>query len=481
MQSFNLLFSESFLNGKLQHFSEKKFPIINPVNQQVITTVFDESRTTLSKAIDFAYNSFQEWKNRTAKERASIVHKWYELLIQHKEELAHIISLESGKPIKESLGEVDYAAAYIEWFSEEAKRNYGDIIPPYTQNKHTIAIKQPIGVVGIITPWNFPIAMITRKVAPALAVGCTVVIRPSELTPLSALAITSLAYKAGIPDGVIHTIIGSDASEMGKEFCENPKVAKISFTGSTRVGKILMQQSSHQLKKLSLELGGNAPFIIFDDADIELAVKGCIAAKFRFSGQTCVCVNRIFVHENIFEKFTEQFLQEVQKLKMGDSLDSTTNIAPIISKNSLLRLENIVQDAVQKGAKILCGGKSIAPQFFEPTVLTNASDDMLLAQEEIFGPIAALYSFKTEKEVIQRANNTPYGLASYFYTKDLNKIFRISESLEYGMIGINEGLISSEMIPFGGVKESGIGREGSKYGLDSYTEIKYICLGNLLK
>ncbi|MDR2282490.1 MAG: NAD-dependent succinate-semialdehyde dehydrogenase, partial [Sphingobacterium sp.] len=359
-------------------------------------------------------------------------------------------------------------------------RNYGDVIPGFTADKRIITLKEPVGVVGAITPWNFPLAMITRKIAPALAVGCTVVVRPSEETPFTALAINYLADLAGFPKGVYNTVVGTDASEMGKELCENKKVAKISFTGSTTVGKILMSQCAGTLKKMSRELGGNAPLIVFDDADIDLAVKGALAGKFRFGGQTCVCVNRILVQEGIHDLFVEKFTAAVKKMKLGSGLDPDVSIGPLINQRAIRRMEEMTKDAIAKGGHVVTGGNAVAPQFFEPTIIVDANESMEFAQNEIFGPIAPIFKFKTEQDAVRIANDTIYGLASYFFTNDLNRSWRVREQLEYGIVGINEGLISSEVVPFGGVKESGQGREGSKYGLDSYVDIKYVCIGGVV-
>lgn len=441
--------------------------------------VYNHDIEHVKKAIDAAYNSFDEWKSKTAKERSLILLKWFDLINENKDEIAHIMSLESGKPLKECLGEIDYGASFIEWFAEEAKRNNGTVIPGYTQDRRISVIKQPVGVVGAITPWNFPLAMITRKIAPALAVGCTVVVRPSVDTPFTALAIAHLAEKAGFPKGVINVIIGNDSSAMGKELCENPKVAKISFTGSTRVGKILMKQCSDDLKRLSLELGGNAPFIVFNDANIDDAVQGAIAGKFRFSGQTCVCVNRILVQEEVYDEFIEKFVAEVNKLKVGNGLDEGVNFGPLINQKSVDKMQGFVDDAKQKGGKILTGGSKLNDYFYPPTVIADANTDMRFAKEEIFGPVAPVFKFKTEEEAIKMANDTEFGLASYFYTNDLNRSIRVSEALEYGMAGVNTGLISSEVAPFGGIKHSGQGREGSVYGLDDFVNLKYVCVGNV--
>jgi len=480
MQSYkDLIFGESFVDGSWQHASTHKLEVKNPVDLSVIAEIYDEDRAFVATAIQGAHHAFPAWKAKSAKERSAILMAWFDLIIQHKEELATIMTLESGKPLAESRGEVDYGASYIQWFAEEAKRNYGDIIPGYTADKRVMTLKEPIGVVGAITPWNFPLAMITRKVAPALAVGCTVVIRPSEETPLTALAINHLAQQAGFPAGVVNTVVGANASEMGKELCESKLVAKISFTGSTRVGQILMAQCAPTLKKMSLELGGNAPFIVFDDADVDLAVKGALAGKFRFGGQTCVCVNRILVQDKIHDLFVEKFSAAVKALKMGNGLEDGITLGPLINPAAIARMKSMLTDAQAKGGKVILGGQAKEPQFFEPTIVLEATSDMEFAHNEIFGPIAPIFRFKTEEEAIQLANDTIYGLASYFYTNDLNRSWRVREQLEYGIVGINEGLISSETVPFGGVKYSGQGREGSKYGLDSYVDIKYVCVGNV--
>ena len=474
-----LIFEKSFVNGEWINESDSKFEVINPFDLSVIGQVYNDDRLLVKKAIDVAHSAFKTWKKTSVKERSILMMRWYDLIVQNKNEIATIMTLESGKPFAESLGEIDYGANYIQWFAEEAKRNYGDVIPGFTSEKRIMVLKEPVGVVGAITPWNFPIAMITRKIAPALAVGCTVVIRPSEETPLTALAINYLAHEAGFPKGVINTVVGTNASEMGKELCENSKVSKISFTGSTTVGKILMQQCSDSLKKLSLELGGNAPFIVFDDADLDLAVKGAISGKFRFGGQTCVCINRILVQKNVYDAFVEKFTAAAKNLKLGNGLNPETQIGPLINQIAIERMNEMIQDATSKGGEIKLGGNFVAPQFFEPTIIANANSEMLFAKNEIFGPIAPIFKFKTEEEAIEMANDTIYGLASYFYTKDLNRTWRVREALEYGIVGINDGLISSEMVPFGGVKQSGQGREGSKYGMDYYVDLKYVCIGNV--
>lgn len=475
----HLLFRQSFINGKWTKESDKNFDVFNPSTDKKIISVFDNGEKSIKKAIFAAYLSMPKWKALAAKDRSAILLKWFDLIHANKEAIATIMTLESGKPYQESLGEINYGAAFIQWFAEEAKRVYGDIIPGFSADKRIAVIRQPIGVVGAITPWNFPLAMITRKIAPALAAGCSVVVRPSELTPLTALAINKLAHDAGFPNGVINTVVGLDASKMGLALCESDKVAKISFTGSTRVGQILSAQSAQTLKKLSLELGGNAPMIIFEDADIDAAIKGTIAGKFRFSGQTCVCVNRILVHENIYETFVKKFTSAVKDLVVGDGFAKNTQIGPVINQKAIEKAQSFVKDAVSKGGKIKTGGKIRKGLFFEPTVIADATEDMNFAQEEIFGPIAPIFKFSTDQEAIDMANNTIFGLASYFYSKDINRIIKVSEALEYGIVGVNEGLISSEVVPFGGVKYSGTGREGSKYGIEDYTELKYICIGGV--
>ena len=475
----DLIFTSSYINGEWKQIGQKKFSVINPFNQKEIVQVDDGGAEAIKKAIDSAQSAFPKWRDLLAKERSEILEKWYDLIQQHKSEIATIMTLESGKPINESKGEVDYAASFAKWFAEEAKRVYGDIIPTHAHKKRIAVLKQPIGVVGAITPWNFPLAMITRKVSPALAAGCTVVIKPTKESPLCALLLAHLAQKAGFPAGVLNIAVGSNSKEMGKALCESPLVKKISFTGSTEVGKALMAQSSQTLKKMSLELGGNAPFIVFEDADVDLAVKGAIAAKFRNSGQTCVCVNRFLIHQDIYDQFSEKLLKEIQKLKMGNGLESENHIGPLINSKAVEKVKSLIQDAKEKGAKITYGGNSLEGNFFEPTLITNANSDMQFSNEEIFGPVAALYKFKSLEQALDMANDTIYGLAAYFYSKDINRCWKVSEELEYGMVGINTGLISTEVAPFGGIKASGMGREGSKYGIEEYLEIKYLCYGNI--
>ncbi|QHT65689.1 NAD-dependent succinate-semialdehyde dehydrogenase [Rhodocytophaga rosea] len=479
-QENNLIRSQSYINGEwVQAASGKIFEVSNPATGEVMATVPDMSREDVRKAIDAAHDAWPSYRDLTAKERAALLKKWYALILEHKQELARLMTMECGKVLQESLGEVEYGAGFIEWFAEEAKRTYGDVIPANTKDKRIVVIKQSIGVAAAITPWNFPLAMITRKVGPALAAGSPVVVKPPSETPLTALAISYLAEKAGFPPGVYNTVTTTDNSEVGKEFCENKKVRKLSFTGSTPVGKILMSQCASTLKKLSLELGGNAPFIVFNDADVDAAVKGAIVSKFRNSGQTCVCVNRIYAQDNIYDEFVEKLSKAVAALTVGNGLDKGVQIGPLINEKGLAKVKRHVEDALSKGATIIQGGKPMDGLFYEPTVLADVTRDMIISQDEVFGPAAPVSRFSTEEEVIQLANDTDYGLASYFYTQDMARCWRVAEALESGMVGINEGLISTEVAPFGGIKESGLGREGSKYGMDYYMEIKYLCFGGI--
>ena len=478
----SLLRKESYINGEwISAKNNKTFAVINPFDQSNLANVADLDRAAISKAIDCAENALPSWKAKSATERSIILKKWYQLQIDNLDDLSTILTLEQGKPIAEAKGEIAYGASYVEWFAEEAKRAYGDVIPGHQADKRIIVLKQPIGVVTTITPWNFPNAMIARKVAPALAAGCTVVIKPSEITPLSALALAELSEQAGIPPGVLNVVTSNDAVMVGDEFTSNPKVKKISFTGSTRVGKLLMEKSAGTLKKLSLELGGNAPFIVLNDADLEEAVTGAIAAKYRNAGQTCVCANRIFVQEEVYDEFVEKFTAEVKKLNAGNGLDSNNQIGPLINEAAVKKVASMVKDAKEKGAKLTTGGGhgNQGKNFFDTTVITNIDASMLVMKDEIFGPVAPIVKFKTDDEVVAMANNTEYGLASYFYGNDLKRVWRIAEALEYGMVGINTGLISTPVAPFGGIKESGMGREGSMYGLEDYLEIKYLCFGGI--
>jgi succinate-semialdehyde dehydrogenase/glutarate-semialdehyde dehydrogenase len=476
----NLIKTRAFVNGKWVNATDgKTFDVINPATAEVIAKVTDMNRDDVRKAIDAANDAWPAYRDLTAKERSSLLRQWYSLILEHKEPLARLMTMECGKVLQESLGEVMYGASFVEWFAEEAKRTYGDVIPAPTRDRRVVVIKQSIGVVAAITPWNFPLAMITRKVGPALAAGSPVVVKPPSETPLTALAIAYLAEKAGFPPGVFNTITTTDNSGVGKEFCESKKVRKLSFTGSTAVGKLLMQQCAPTLKKLSLELGGNAPFIVFDDADIDAAVKGAIISKFRNSGQTCVCVNRIYAQDKIYDTFVEKLSAAIATLRVGNGLDKDVQIGPLINEKGLNKVKHHLEDAVKKGAKVKIGGKALSGLFFEPTVLTGATAEMIISQQEVFGPVAPVFRFKTEEEVIRQANDTDYGLASYFYSRDVARCWRVAEALECGMVGINEGLISSEVAPFGGIKESGIGREGSKYGMDYFMEIKYLCFGGI--
>ena len=452
----------------------------NPATGEVIGTVPKLGTAETRGAIDAAQRAFVEWRRKTAKERAAVLRRWYELMLQHQEDLARLMTIEQGKPLIESRGEVLYAASFLEWFAEEAKRVYGDTIPGHTADKRIVVIKQPIGVVGCITPWNFPLAMITRKAGPAIASGCTVVLKPASQTPFSALALAELAERAGIPKGVFNVITGS-AAEIGAELTGNPLVRKVSFTGSTEVGKVLMRQSAETVKKLSLELGGNAPFIVFDDADLDAAVEGAIASKYRNTGQTCVCVNRIYVQDGVYDAFAAKLAAAVQKLKPANGLEAGATQGPLIDDKAVSKVEEHIEDALEKGARVVTGGKrhALGGRFFEPTVLADVAPTALMAKEETFGPVAPLFRFKTEDEAIERANDTEFGLAAYFYGRDIGRVWRVAEALESGMVGINTGLISTEVAPFGGVKESGLGREGSKYGIEEFLEIKYLCLGGI--
>ena len=477
-----LLQDRAYINGEWVTADDgKTFEVTNPFDGQVLAEVPDMGRSETRAAIEAAAKAFQSWKQKTAGERADHLKRWFDLQMTNLDDLARILTLEQGKPLSEAKGEIRYGAAFIEWFAEEAKRVYGDVIPGHATDKRIISLKQPIGVVAGITPWNFPNAMITRKVAPALAAGCTMVIKPAEDTPLSALALAVLAEEAGIPPGVLNIVPTSRPAEVGGELTSNPIVRKLSFTGSTKVGKLLMEQCAATVKKVSLELGGNAPFIVFDDADIEAAVQGAIASKYRNAGQTCVCANRLFVQEEVYDSFTQQLSDAVQQLQMGSGLEEGVSIGPLINDAAMEKVERLVADATGKGARVMTGGQQHAEldNFYEPTVLANVHEDMAISQEEIFGPVAPVFSFKTEAEVVRMANNTPFGLAAYFYGRDYARIWRIAEALEYGMVGINTGMISTPVAPFGGVKESGIGREGSRYGIEEYLELKYLCFGGV--
>ncbi len=475
-----LLRTQAYSNGVwVNADSEATLRVSNPATGEVLGTVPDMGVNETRRAIAAASAAFPAWAARTAKERANILRRWYELLMANKDDLATLMTAEQGKPLAESQGEIGYAASFIEWFAEEAKRLYGDVIPGHQADKRILVLRQPIGVVAAITPWNFPAAMITRKAAPALAAGCTFVCKPASQTPFSALAMAELGARAGIPAGVLNFVTGRDAVGIGGEMTTNSTVRKITFTGSTAVGKKLMAQSAATLKKLSLELGGNAPFIVFDDADLDAAVAGAIASKYRNTGQTCVCANRLLVQSGVYEVFASKLSAAVAKLRVGDGLRGATDQGPLIDSKALAKVEEHIADAVAKGARIALGGKrhALGGTFFEPTILTNATSEMLLAREETFGPVAPLFRFQTEQQAIAMANDTEFGLAAYFYTRDLGRSWRVAEALEYGIVGLNTGLISTEVAPFGGVKESGMGREGSRYGILDYTEIKYLCTG----
>lgn len=468
-----------YINGQfVGSNSQKSFSVLNPYNQEKIAEIADCGVEETRKAIAHAKEAFRSWSRLTGIERGKILRRWYELQMDNLGDLATILTLEQGKPLEEAKGEIAYGASFVEWFAEEAKRVYGDTIPGHQVDKRIVVIKRPIGVVAAITPWNFPNAMIARKVAPALAAGCTVVVKPSELTPLSALALAVLAEEAGFPPGVLNIVTCGTAEAVGKELTENPLVRKLSFTGSTLVGKLLMKQCAGTVKKLSLELGGNAPFIVFEDADIDSAVEGAIASKYRNSGQTCVCSNRFFVQKGVYDEFVKKLTVAVEALQIGNGMEEGVAIGPLIEEKAIHFVEEVVEDALAKGAMVKCGGGRYGEGdtlLYEPTVLTEVDADMKVYSEEIFGPVAPIFKFKTEAEVIALANDTPYGLASYFYGRDHAKIWRVAEALEYGMVGINTGMISTPVAPFGGIKESGFGREGSKYGMDDYLEMKYLC------
>jgi succinate-semialdehyde dehydrogenase / glutarate-semialdehyde dehydrogenase len=456
------------------------YPVLNPATGELVANVQKAGAEETELAIDAANRALPAWRKLTAKERSQRLKRWGELMLSNQKDLATLLSREQGKPLAEAMGEVVYAASFLEWFAEEAKRAYGDVIPSHKADARIIVVKEAIGVVAAITPWNFPLAMVTRKVGPALAAGCTMILKPSEETPLSAFALAVLAEQAGIPAGVFN-IVSGDAVAIGGALQASSIVRKLSFTGSTRTGKLLMRQAADTLKKVSLELGGNAPFIVFDDADLDAAVKGAMASKFRNTGQTCVCVNRFFIQDSVYDAFTAKLAEAVAAMRVGDALQGDTEQGPLINAAALAKVEAHVGDAVEKGAKVLCGGRrhALGGTFFEPTILTEASNDMLIAQEETFGPVAACFRFKDEAQVLALANDTPFGLSAYFYSRDIGRVWRMAEGLEAGMVGINEGIISTEVAPFGGIKESGLGREGSKYGLDDYLELKYLLMGGL--
>jgi succinate-semialdehyde dehydrogenase/glutarate-semialdehyde dehydrogenase len=479
LNDLKLLREQAYINGQwIDADDGTRFAVTNPADGETIVEVSSLGQTETARAISAAQAALPAWRGKTAKERSSVLRTWFELIMDNQEDLAHLLSWEQGKPLAESRGEIAYGASFIEWFAEEAKRVYGDVIPHDKQGRRLVVIKQAIGVVAAITPWNFPNAMITRKVGPALAAGCTVVLKPASETPLSALALAELGERAGVPAGVLNVVTGTRSREIGAELTGNPAVQKLSFTGSTGIGKLLMAQCAQTIKKVSLELGGNAPFIVFEDADLDAAVEGAIGSKFRNSGQTCVCTNRLLVQNSVYDEFARRLVLAVNALKVARAETEGAQQGPLINAKAVAKVEEHISDALAKGATLLAGGKphALGGNFFEPTVLGDVTPAMLVARDETFGPLAPLFRFDTESEAIAMANDTEFGLASYIYTRDLGRAWRVSEALEYGMVGVNEGLISTEVAPFGGIKQSGLGREGSKYGIDDYIEQKYLCL-----
>ena len=478
-----LLRSQLYINGDwVDADSGATMGVFNPATREQITAIPNAGADETWRAIEAADVAFATWRQLVAKERSAILKRWYQLIMENQEDLAQLMTAEQGKPLAESRGEVAYGAAFVEWFAEEGRRVYGDTISANNPNQRIVTLKQPVGVVAAITPWNFPIAMITRKVAPALAAGCTIVLKPATETPLCALALAELGQRAGMPAGVFSVVAGNNARAIGGEMTGNPTVRKLTFTGSTEIGKVLMEQCAGTVKKTSMELGGNAPFIVFDDADLDAAVVGAMASKYRNAGQTCVCANRILVQESVFDAFAEKLVAAVQDLKVGNGADEGVTIGPLINDDAFQKVSAIVDQATANGATVLTGGagtEAKGQNFYQPTVLANVDDSMDVYNEEIFGPIAPLFKFSTEEEAIRIGNDTPFGLSAYFYARDIGRIWRVSEGLDYGIVGINEGIISTEVAPFGGVKESGIGREGSKYGIDDYLEIKYLCMGGV--
>ncbi|MEZ8236930.1 NAD-dependent succinate-semialdehyde dehydrogenase [Vibrio splendidus] len=473
------------LNIKNQHLlsfmvteANNAVAVTNPATGELVGHAPISSQAELANAIERAHVAQKEWAKVPAKSRAASLHRWHQLILENKEDLARIMTIEQGKPLAEATGEVVYGASFIEWFAEEAKRTYGDSIPSTVAGKRLVTIKQPIGVACAITPWNFPIAMITRKAAPALAAGCSFVVKPSDETPLSAFAVVELAYQAGIPKDLLQVVLGDSPEQIGELFTSHPRIKKISFTGSTRVGSILMAQAAKGIKRTSMELGGNAPFIVFDDADIDAAVQGAMASKFRNAGQTCVCANRFYVHSKVYDEFVAKFDQAVQQLKIGNGLDEGVTIGPVVSQNAKNNIQALIDRAVEQGAKPATPTQELDGLFLQPVILKNVKHSMDIVQQEIFGPVAPVMQFETDEELIEMANDTIYGLASYFYSQNIHRVWNIAEALEYGMVGINDGLISTEVAPFGGVKQSGIGREGAKEGIDEYMDIKYLCFGS---
>ncbi|MFZ7090888.1 NAD-dependent succinate-semialdehyde dehydrogenase [Primorskyibacter sp. 2E233] len=474
----SLLETRSYVNGQWVE-GDGTFDVTNPARGDVIAEVADLSRAQVGQAIDAAYVAQKDWAKWTGKERAAVMRKWFDLMMENQDDLGTIMTAEQGKPLAEAKGEIAYGASFVEFFGEEAKRIYGETIPGHQRDKRITVMKQPIGVAASITPWNFPNAMITRKAAPALAAGCAFVARPAAETPLSAIALGVLAERAGIPAGVFNVVCSSRSSDIGKEFCENPKVRKLTFTGSTEVGRILLKQAADQVMKCSMELGGNAPFIVFDDADLDAAVEGAILCKFRNNGQTCVCANRIYVQAGVYDAFAEKLKARVEKMKVGDGLEEGTDLGPLINSDAITKVQEHVADATAKGAKVILGGGEPiqGPGYFlPPTVVTGATQDMAFSKDETFGPLAPLFKFENEDDVIAMANDTIFGLASYFYAKDLSRVYKVAEALEYGIVGVNTGIISTEVAPFGGVKQSGLGREGSHHGIEDYLEMKYVCM-----
>jgi succinate-semialdehyde dehydrogenase/glutarate-semialdehyde dehydrogenase len=476
-----LLQTGYFIDNTWQQQQLPRFAIINPATGETITTVADAGIAETEQAVEAAQKAFGPWSRLPAKERATILRKWYNLVTEHTNDLALLLTTEQGKPLEEAKGEIQYGASFIEWFAEECRRVYGEIIPAPVADRRLLTLKQPIGVVAAITPWNFPVAMITRKIAPALAAGCTVVLKPAEDTPLCALALAQLAKEAGMPDGVLNVIPSTQSAAVGKVLTTHPAIHKVSFTGSTEVGRLLMQQSASTLKKLALELGGNAPSIVFEDADMEQAVKGTMASKYRNAGQTCVCVNRVLVQRSAYPAFIAAYQQAVAALKTGNGTEPGVTIGPLINKEAIDKVEELLKDALDKGAELIMGGSKHAAGelFFEPTIISRCTTDMKMSREEIFGPVSAIYLFETEEDAIELANHTEYGLAAYFFSKDIQKIWRVAERLEYGIIGVNEGIISFAEVPFGGIKQSGYGKEGSFYGIEEYLVTKYVCLGGM--
>lgn len=479
LNDHKLFRQQAFIQGEWRDANNQQtIDVTNPANSQLLGTVPKMGAGETRAAIEAANQALPAWRALTAKERAVILRRWFDLMMANQDDLAKLMTLEQGKPLAEAKGEIAYAASFIEWFAEEGKRIYGDTIPGHQADKRLIVIKQPIGVTAAITPWNFPAAMITRKAGPALAAGCTMVLKPASQTPFSALALAELAQRAGIPAGVFNVVTGS-ASEVGNELTGNALVRKLSFTGSTEIGRQLMQQCAKDIKKVSLELGGNAPFIVFDDADLDKAVEGALASKFRNAGQTCVCANRLYVQDGVYDAFAEKLQAAVEKLTLGDGLAQGVTTGPLIDEKAVAKVKEHIEDALSKGARIITGGKphDLGGNFFQPTILVNVPSSAKVAKEETFGPLAPLFRFNDEADVIAQANDTEFGLAAYFYARDLSRVFRVGEALEYGIVGINTGIISNEVAPFGGIKASGLGREGSKYGIEDYLEIKYMCIG----